>query len=70
MTKRRERKIVNDRKKEIIKLVSNGYNSQEIAENLGYSLSMIRHDLYELYNDTYTNNMAHLVSWAYQNGVL
>jgi DNA-binding NarL/FixJ family response regulator len=68
--KKRSRKIINERKSEILKLISNGYESKEIAENLGYSLSMINHDLCEMYNDTFTNNKAHLISWAFRNGVL
>lgn len=58
------------RKHTILELIANGYTAREIADKLSYSYSMIRKDLDELFIETETNNQAHLISWAYQNGIL
>lgn len=58
------------RKHTILELIASGYTAREIANKLSYSYSMIRKELDELFTETDTNNQAHLISWAYRNGVL
>ena len=62
--------MISKRKQTIIQMISDGLTSAEIAKCMNYSYALIHKELDELYRETFTNNKAHLVSWAYRNGVL
>ena len=68
--KKRKKNIITKRKKTIIELIAKGYQAEEIAEKIKFSVSVVYADLNTLFKDTETQNRAHLVAWAYQNNIL
>lgn len=58
------------RETKIIKLISQGYTDNEIAENINSTYATVRNIFHNLLIKTGTVNRPHLVSWAYKDGVL
>jgi len=55
---------------EVLKLLANGYSSEEIAKQLGNSnrtIDSIRRDMLKTFS---VNNVAHLIAWGFRNGYL
>lgn len=68
--KKRKKEIITKRKKQILEYISNGYKTEDIAKEMGYSLSLIHSELNQMLKDTETIGRAHLIAWAYQNKIL
>lgn len=68
--KKRGKKKLTERKKQIIEYISKGYTTEEIACDLGFSTSLINSELIQMFEETGTVSRAHLVAWAYQNKIL
>lgn len=69
--KEKKRKTqISERDKYILECIAAGYTSNDIAEDLELSISVIHADLNKMFNKTGTQNRAHLVAWAYQNKIL
>ena len=69
--KEKQRKIeITNRDKYILECIASGYTSQDIAEDLGLSLSLVHNAMNQMFNKTKTLNRAHLIAWAYQNKIL
>lgn len=68
-TKKREINI-GPKQLKILKLMSQGYNDAEIAEQLNCSHSTIRRIIDDLLKQTLTLNRTHLISWAYERNIL
>lgn len=67
----KKRKIqITERDKYILECIASGYTSNDIAEDLELSISVIHADLYKMFTKTGTQNRAHLIAWAYQNNIL
>jgi len=65
-------KTVNIAKNElaILKRIAKGDTNIEIATRLKLSVANTNLILSKIFNKTETKNKAHLVAWAYQNGLL
>lgn len=67
--KQREIKIT-QREKKVIKYIAKGYTDKEIALSLNLTYFVIRNIFNNLLIKTGTVNRAHLVSFAYREGIL
>lgn len=67
----KKRKITySNREIEIINLISKGFTNREIAVKIGNSYSYVCNTFNKLLIKTRTVNKPHLVSWAYNKGIL
>ena len=62
--------VITDRHMDIIECLAAGYTTDEIAQELSLSKTLIHSELNTLFKDTKTINRTHLVAWAFQNKVL
>jgi len=58
------------REDEVIRLISNGTNTKEIAEKMGLSPFTIRAHRRNIFKKTNTRNIAELTSYAYMYGII
>lgn len=61
---------LNDREKEVLHLICNGYTNKEISEKLFLSVKSIEKYRTGLLNKTGTRNSAHLVNYAVKNKLI
>ncbi|WP_026764406.1 LuxR C-terminal-related transcriptional regulator [Sediminibacterium salmoneum] len=61
---------ISGKEKEALSYVAKGYSFKEIADKLGVSASAIEKRIQPLYKRFKVNNLAHLVSFAYENHIL
>lgn len=67
--KKRTKKL-SDRDVAIIECLASGYSSEDILNELNLKMSTLNMALTRLYGKTETIGRAHLVGWAYQQGIL
>ena len=63
-------KKTTERENEVIRLISNGTNTKEIAEKLGLSQFTIRAHKRNIFKKTNTRNIAELTGYAFANGII
>jgi len=68
MTKSRSE--LTERELHVLKLLSDGLNSKEIAKELFISSNTVEYHRKQLLRKTESNNVAHLVAKAFRNGWL
>ena len=61
---------ISGKEKEALSYVAKGYSFKEIADKLGVSASAIEKRIQPLYKRFNVKNLAHLVSFAYENHIL
>lgn len=62
--------LITSREMEILKLIAEGYSSQEIAEKLYISSRTVENHRANIMQKCRVKNAAHLVNWGYQNRIL
>lgn len=70
MAKQKKQFKMTERRKEILELVSQGYNNQEIAEKIGVSFHTVKAHLTLMFNKLDIEDRCQLVSWGFRNKVL
>lgn len=61
---------ISERQQIILRCIASGYNTVDIALDLKVSPATIHAEINSMFAKTETLNRAHLISWAYQNGIL
>nr|DAJ74721.1 MAG TPA: hypothetical protein [Caudoviricetes sp.] len=70
MEEKKRNTIITPKEKKIIEFIAAGYTDKEIAESLNLTYFVIRNMFHNLLIKTGTVNRAHLVSFAYREGIL
>lgn len=64
------RKIITERRKEILELIAEGYNMSQIAERLSIGKATVKTHISEMFLKYRLSNQRELVAWGFRNGVL
>ena len=70
MAKQKKQFKMTERRKEILELVSQGYNNQEIAEKIGVSFHTVKAHLTTMFDKLGIEDRCQLVAWGFRNGIL
>jgi DNA-binding NarL/FixJ family response regulator len=65
-----EQKLLTDREREILKLISQEYTNRDIAEELFISERTVETHRKNIFRKTGTNNMVGLIKYAYANNLI
>jgi DNA-binding NarL/FixJ family response regulator len=65
-----EQKLLTDREREILKLISKEYTNRDIAEELFISERTVETHRQNIFRKTRTNNMVGLIKYAYANNLI